>query len=183
MPSLHHALVRPALIPLTTFALLIAAVVGTVFLTTSQAGAVVSFTPRLSSYDQQLVNEINHARARAHRAPLHLVAGTTDVAHGWTCTLARQHRLSHRPYLGHAIGRHGSPYWRHIGENVGAVRSTDPRALFHAYMSSPEHRANILNARYHYIGVRSIRAGGRTWNTLDFVDEYMYRYGAARQDC
>jgi len=78
MPSLHHALVRPALIPLTTFALLIAAVVGTVFLTTSQAGAVVSFTPRLSSYDQQLVNEINHARARAHRAPLHLVAGEHD---------------------------------------------------------------------------------------------------------
>lgn len=183
MPSLQHALVRPVLVVLAALALTVTGVAGVLVVTSRDAGAIGSFAPRLSSYDQRLAGDINHARQRAGRSALQLVAGTTDVAHGWSCTMAAHRRLAHRPYLGSALSRHGSPYWRHIGEDVGAVRSSDPNVLFRAYMRSAEHRANILNPRYHYLGIRTIYAGGRRWNTLDFVDEYRYAYGATRQDC
>lgn len=180
MPSLQPALVRAALVSLTTVAL---SITGTLFVSTPHAGALASFRPRLTSYDQQLVNDINRARQGHHIASLQLVAGTTDVAHAWSCVMAGHQRVAHRPYLGGALSRHGSPWWRHIGENVAVVRSSDPNVLFHAYMNSYEHRANILNPRYHYLGVRTMHANGREWNTLDFVDEYRYAYGATRQTC
>jgi uncharacterized protein YkwD len=183
MPSSQHALIRRALILFTALSLVVTGVVGTLVVSASDASAGSSFAPRLSSYDQRLANDINRARERAGRAPLQLVAGTTDVAHGWSCTMAWHRQLSHRPNLAWALTRHGSPSWRHLGENVGVATSTDPGLLFRAYMRSAGHRANILNARYHYLGIRTIHAGGRMWNTLDFVDEYRYAYGATRQDC
>jgi hypothetical protein len=39
-------------------------------------------------------------------------------------------------------------------------------------MHSPEHRANILDSRAHYLGSVVDLTNGRAWNTMDFVDQY-----------
>ena len=138
---------------------------------------------RLSSYDAHLFADINQARAQVHRSSLVLAAGTTDVARGWTCTMAANQRLAHRPDLVQAISHHGSPNWTVIGENVGMTGSYDPRVLFGAYMHSAEHRANILDRDYRYVGIHTTRSGGTLWNALDFVDSYSGRYGPTRDTC
>ena len=78
---------------------------------------------------------------------------------------------------------HGSGAWRTLGENVGMSSGTDADMLFHAYMQSPPHRANILDGSYRYIGIHTSHGGGIAWNTLDFVDAYSASYGATRATC
>jgi uncharacterized protein YkwD len=56
--------------------------------------------------------------------------------------------------------------WLGLGENVG--RGDTPVSLHHAFMGSPAHRANILNGRFHYVGVGTVRQGGKLWVTVTF---------------
>jgi len=149
----------------------------------ARADAATVATVRLSSYDAALLHDINAARTAHGRRPLVVAPGTTDVAHGWSCALRRAGALSHRPNLVTALVRHGSAAWRTLGENVGMSGSAYPSVLFSAYMHSPEHRANILDAGYHYVGIHTERANGVAWNTLDFVDAYSTSYGATRVTC
>src|SRR5206468_7270988 len=81
--------------------------------------------PRLSSYDARLLHDINAARVSYGRAPLVATAGTTDVAHRWSCYMGRRSTLGHRPDLVAAISRHGSSDWHTMGENVGDSGSSD----------------------------------------------------------
>jgi uncharacterized protein YkwD len=96
--------------------------------------------------------------------------------------------LAHNLRLTSALLTHGSRMWTTAGENVGVLPSTaGADALFRAYMNSPEHRANILDRSYRYVGIWSKRSGARRWNTLDFVGStvasYNYAYGPTRRTC
>src|SRR3954469_25204968 len=73
--------------------------------------------PRLSSYDARLLHDINAARVAHGRARLVATAGTTDVAHRWSCHMGKWTTLSHRPNLVTAISTHGSGAWHVLGEN------------------------------------------------------------------
>ena len=142
----------------------------------------------LSRFDARLLADINHARAARGIRQLTVVAGTTDVAHGWSCRLASLRSLAHNPSLVSQLQSHGSYNWRTYGENVGMVsRSSGADALFKAYMNSAPHRANILDPDYKYIGVFTKRGLLFRWNTLDFVGRtstsYNYGYGATRKTC
>jgi uncharacterized protein YkwD len=142
----------------------------------------------LSTFDSRLLADINNARAARGIRRLAVVAGTTDVAHGWSCRLASLHYLAHNPSLGSQLSSHGSYYWTTYGENVGMVPTTSGAdALFHAYMNSAPHRANILDPDFKYIGVFTKRTAVYRWNTLDFVgrtsSSYSYGYGATRRTC
>ena len=139
--------------------------------------------PRLSTYDARLLHDINHARAAHGRAPLRATAGTTDVAHRWSCHMGGYTTLSHRPHLVSAISKSGSAAWRVMGENVGVAASSDADVLFHAYMTSPKHRANILDGSYRFLGIHTELRHGERWNTLDFVDRYSGTYGPTRATC
>jgi uncharacterized protein YkwD len=142
----------------------------------------------LSPFDARLLADINHARAAHGIRKLSVVAGTTDIAHGWSCKLASLRYLEHNPYLASQLDTHGSYYWTAYGENVGVIpRSGTADQLFHAYMNSAPHRANILDPDYKYIGVFTKRTSAFRWNTLDFVGRtstsYNYGYGATRKTC
>jgi uncharacterized protein YkwD len=142
----------------------------------------------LSSFDHALLSDINHARAARGIRQLIVVAGTTDVAHGWSCKLASLRYLAHNPNLSSQLDTHGSPNWTAYAENVGVVSSASGAdALFRAYMNSAPHRANILDPSYKYIGVFTKRTSAFRWNTLDFVGQtsssYNYSYGATRKTC
>jgi len=153
---------------------------------TQQAAA--STTVSLSGFDTRLLADINHARAARGIRRLIVVAGTTDVAHGWSCRLASLRYLQHNPGLGSQLASHGSYNWTAYGENVGmSSTSAGADALFRAYMHSAPHRANILDPDFRYIGVYTKRTSAYRWNTLDFVgrtsSSYSYGYGGTRRTC
>ena len=152
-------------------------------LTATILGAIASFvvlaapsahaaTYSTSSYGSRLLQLVNQARSSNGLHTLTLASGTTTVAAGWTQHLAQQGALSHNPNLASQLESHGSPNWTIYGENVGQGAPTNPDQLFNAYMQSPEHRANILEARYRYVGVAVVFSGSYAWNTFDFVDQY-----------
>jgi uncharacterized protein YkwD len=142
----------------------------------------------LSSFDSRLVHDINHARANRGLRPLTVTAGTTDVAHGWSCRLSVLGLLEHNPLLAVQLATHGSSLWTMYAENVGMLPAgSGADRLFRAYMASPEHRANILDPSARFIGVWSKKSNGVRYNTIDFVGStrsaYDDSYGAARRTC
>lgn len=152
-----------------------------------EAGAATT-TPTVSHFDQRLLTDMNRARASRGMRRLALVAGTTDVAHRWSCHMARYRLLVHDADLRRALETHGSVDWTAYGENI--ARQADGYGadhLFRRYMSDPGHKANILNRSYRYVGVWSKRSAGRRWNTTDFVGQpvssYHFSYGDTRVTC
>jgi uncharacterized protein YkwD len=152
--------------------------------TTAQA----SSTPSLSTFDSRLLHYINDARAARGIRRLTPVAGTTDIAHHWSCHLASSSTLSHDLNLSSALMTHGSKLWTTYGENVG-MQSSGYTALhlFRKYMGDPVHKANLLDPSFRYVGVWTKRHYTRRWNTLDFVgspvSSYSTTYGGTRVTC
>ena len=71
------------------------------------------------------------------------------------------------------VPTYGSPYqmmksfgisYRTAGENIAKGYAT-PQAVVNAWMHSPGHRANILNATYTRIGVGYVE-GGNYWTQM-----------------
>src|SRR4051812_38988188 len=95
----------------------------------STATTVGSFTPpaaaattvSLKTFDARLIGYINRARVNHGLRRLIVVAGTTDVAHGWSCRLAGVHELVHNGALANQLETHGSANWTAYGENIGVV--------------------------------------------------------------
>jgi uncharacterized protein YkwD len=150
--------------------------------TTSVAGGT------LTTFDSKLLSLINNVRASHGLRQLQVAAGTTDVAHGWSCHLATQQSLAHNGALLRELESHGSRYLNAYDENVG-MSSTSSGAgwLFNAYMRSPEHRANILDPNGRYVGIWTKSNHGFRYNTIDFVGSrttsYSASYGAMRTYC
>jgi uncharacterized protein YkwD len=156
----------------------------------SRTAQAATYTPPsgVSRFDAKLLHLINRARENRGLHRLILTAGTTDVAHTWSCRLASSSILSHNGNLGSQLETHGSYNWTTYAENVGYVMAgTGARGLFRAYMHSPGHRANILDRDARFIGIWSKKGGGFRWNTLDFVGStasaYNDSYGASRATC
>lgn len=150
--------------------------------------ASASTTPSLSAFDSRLLHDINHARTSRGLRALRVVAGTTDIAHHWSCHLASSLSLAHNANLAGQLDTHGSALWTAYGENVGSVvGSYGADKLFHAYMNDPAHRANILERSFRYIGIWTKRSNGLRFNTLDFVgspvSSYSTSYGGTRVSC
>lgn len=153
---------------------------------TGTAEAAVS--PTMSRFDQRLITMINNARQAHGLRPLSVAAGTSDVAHSWSCHMANARVLSHNGRLAADLSSHGSRTWTSYDENVGYLaKAESARRLFHAYMRSPEHRANILDSSMRFIGSWSKVGGSRRYNTIDFVGSrttsYHYSYGGMRTTC
>lgn len=150
--------------------------------------AAATYAPALSAFDTRLLADINHARASYGMRALVAVTGTTDVAHSWSCHMARYLSLAHNPRLGNLLESHGSVLWTTYAENIAvATSTTSADTVFRMYMNSPMHRANILNRANRYIGLWTKVGGSRRWNTIDFVgstaSSYTYSYGASRVGC
>ena len=161
-----------------------AAPVTSLFTGTAEAASNIAY----SKFDTQLVQLINKARMAHGLRPLQIAAGTSDVAHSWSCHMANVRLLSHNGSLGADLETHGSRLWTSYDENVGYVaRTSGAKRLFSAYMNSPEHRANILDSSVRYIGSWTKIGGHKRYNTIDFVGNrstsYNTAYGAMRVGC
>lgn len=56
--------------------------------------------------------------------------------------------------------------YRYLGENIG--HGLGPDAMFSAWMKSDDHRRNILNGKFHEIGIGAAGKGNHTTYTVDF---------------
>lgn len=155
----------------------------------ARSAHAASYAPTtLSRFDAKLLYLINRARESRGLSRVILVAGTTDVAHNWSCRLASSRVLSHNSNLTSALESHGSANWTTYSENVGyAVDGDSPRDLFRAYMQSPGHKTNILARSAKFIGLWTKRGSGFRWNTMNFVgsslNAYNNNYGGTRASC
>src|SRR4051812_38835879 len=74
-----------------------------------------TYRPTLSAFDERMLADINRARTSRGIRALAVVAGTTDVAHGWSCRLASVLSLSHNGGLRSGLESHGSRNWTAYG--------------------------------------------------------------------
>lgn len=121
------------------------------------------------TYEEQVAALVNKERAANGLAALKLNAELSRVAR------AKSQDMRDRKYFSHTSPTYGSPFdmmrafgitYRTAGENIAMGYAT-PQAVVTAWMNSPGHRANILNASYTQIGVGYV-ASGHYW-TQHFI--------------
>jgi uncharacterized protein YkwD len=99
---------------------------------------------------------VNAERAAHHERPLAVSPALEREAAG--------HRgRAHTP-----VRRCAGGDW---GQNLawGSFSDARPRAIVAAWMASPPHRANLLDAHYRFTGVGATREGALTVYTQDFA--------------
>ncbi|MBQ8371879.1 MAG: SafA/ExsA family spore coat assembly protein [Clostridia bacterium] len=118
-------------------------------------------------YEKEVVRLVNEIRAEN---------GLGKLTYNWElCRVARYKSQDMRDngYFSHTSPVYGSPFqmmksfgitYRTAGENIAKGQSS-PEAVVNAWMNSPGHRANILNASFTEIGVGYV-ADGRYWTQM-----------------
>lgn len=128
-----------------------------------------------TTFDAQLIALINTARTAAKVPKLVEASGLTRLSVWWSTQLqsgATGYQLQHNPNAWTMVTTYGAANRRSWGENVAWSSSTATSAqqLFTAYMNSPGHRANILSAGYHFIGMGTVPGAHGLFNTTEFAD-------------
>jgi len=132
---------------------------------TPPAGASSS----VRAYELEVVRLVNAERAKNGLAALTEVESLSDLAR------LKSRDMRDLGYFDHTSPTYGSPFqmmrsfgvsYRAAGENIAMGYAT-PQAVVNAWMNSPGHRANILNAKYAKIGVGYV-AEGNYW-TQEFI--------------
>jgi uncharacterized protein YkwD len=105
----------------------------------------------------------NIERQKSGLAPLALNAQLTDAAQAYSIVLATSGCFAHNcgpvPEMADRLRDAGYTGWTAIAENIAAGYPT-PEAVVQGWMSSPGHRANLLNPRYTEVGI-GLAGGGR----------------------
>ena len=118
------------------------------------------------AYESRVVQRVNEERARAGVRPLAVSACADSYAEAWSRRMASTGVLAHRDDLG-ALLR--SCRGSRVGENI-AYGEVSPDQLVDMWMSSPGHRANMLQPEYTHLGVGASRTGsGRVYATQNFL--------------
>ena len=115
----------------------------------------------------QLMALVNQERATAGLAPLGLSDVATEVAEAWSVHMATTGVLAHNDawFSAETKQRAGAAV---SGENV--ANNIDLVDAHRRLMASPQHRANILDARFHQLGIGVVQGGdGMWWITEDFL--------------
>jgi uncharacterized YkwD family protein/spore coat assembly protein SafA len=121
------------------------------------------------AYEQEVIRLVNVERAKA---------GLKALTEDWELSRVARYKsqdMHDLRYFSHTSPTYGSPFemmkafgirYRTAGENI-AMGYRTPAAVVDAWMNSPGHRANILNASYTRIGVGYV-AAGNYW-TQEFI--------------
>ncbi len=124
----------------------------------------------LSAYEKEIVTLVNKERAKAGLKALAVDNNLSKVARMKSEDMYKLKKMSH-------TGTYGSPFdmmkrfgikYRSAGENIARGYRT-PKEVMKGWMSSPGHRANILNRKYTHIGVGHV-ASGNYW-TQQFIQK------------
>jgi uncharacterized protein YkwD len=119
-----------------------------------------------TSLERQMLRLTNASRSDHGVNRLRINAGRTTRAHKHSAAMARTGALYHTADPADYYLR--GVRWSRWGENVGETGTGDLGALQDAFMASPVHRHNILDARFHKVGVGVVQRDGTFWVTLFF---------------
>lgn len=130
----------------------------------SPASAASTCTMNNAQAQQQILSEVNSARASYGLAALAPSAPMNDVATSWSSSQVASGKMSHNPYYSSQI----PAGWTTAGENVAFNYA--PTAVTSAWMNSDGHRANILNRSFTHIGIgMACDSSGRAYYTQNFA--------------
>ncbi|MFN8037364.1 MAG: CAP domain-containing protein [Acidimicrobiia bacterium] len=111
----------------------------------------------------------NFDRGASHLPPLTYDSQLSDVAAAYAAVEAAQGRWGHACNL----FAFTSPSVRVVNENLAYTRGLDAGAINALFMASPGHRANILDARVHYLGVAMLELpDGATLTVVRLADAW-----------
>jgi hypothetical protein len=99
--------------------------------------------------------QVNQLRLQHNLPPLKLNAQLCDAAQAYAETLAQTGVIAHADAHGRRADYRASAtgyFYHRLGENLAAGQPTWERAL-HAWLNSPDHRANLLTPDYRELGI------------------------------
>jgi uncharacterized protein YkwD len=111
--------------------------------------------------DRQMAKKINKSRASNGKRKLALDPQLSKVARRHTRSMASEGNLVHTPNLGSKV-----THWVSLGENVGFAASV--KKLHKMFMASEDHKHNVLNGAFKYVGVGTVKKGDYLWTTIVF---------------
>ncbi len=126
----------------------------------SKAGSHVA----LSSLESGVLSDLNKTRLEHGLQPVKISARLTASAAQHSNEMGADGYFEHTSHdgtsfwkrIGHWYGSDGYRYWS-VGENLlWSSPQVDPAGALQLWMNSPEHRANILNARWREIGISAV---------------------------
>jgi uncharacterized protein YkwD len=147
----------------TFIAVALVALLGVLAAPAAQSSKARTSVP-LSSLESGVLSELNKIRAQHGLQPLHLSARLTASSAQHSKEMGADGYFEHNSHDGtvfwkritHWYGQGGYGYWS-VGENLlWSSPTVDPDAALKLWMNSPEHRANILTARWREIGVSAV---------------------------
>jgi uncharacterized protein YkwD len=118
----------------------------------------------LSSLEIGVLSDLNKIRAQHGLQPLKISARLTASAAQHSREMGADGYFQHNSHDGTSFwkrisrwyGRSGYSYWS-VGENLlWSSPDVDPAGAMQLWMNSPEHRANILTARWREIGISAV---------------------------
>jgi uncharacterized protein YkwD len=112
---------------------------------------------------RRLYHLIEHTRKNHDVHILRLDRDLSKYCRRHSLDMVQQNRLYHSTNLASRVGRYDARYW---GENVGYAGTL--RRLVRLWMHSPDHRANLLDRHFRFVGVGVVRARGWLWATTTF---------------
>ena len=134
-------------------------------------------TASLTSLEQGVLTDINAFRAQHGLVPLHLSAALTTAAREHSDQMATQGYFAHESADGSSFWKRiqrfyaaGSARYWSVGENLlWSSPDIDPTGALKLWIASPEHKANLLTARWREIGVSAVHvaAAPGTYRGLD----------------
>ena len=125
-----------------------------------------------STWVDEMVALVNQERASAGVAPVQACRTLMTAAQRHSDDQAATGRMSHTGSNGSTMSQRvqaaGYTSWTALAENVAAGQP-DVASVVGAWMGSTGHRANLLSANYHHIGVgRAAGPGGTLYWTQNF---------------
>jgi uncharacterized protein YkwD len=112
---------------------------------------------------RRLYHLIEHTRKNHGVHGLRLDRDLSKYCRRHTVDMVQQNRLYHSTNLAGRVGRYNAKYW---GENVGYAGTL--RRLVRLWLRSPDHRANLLDRHFRFVGIGIVRARGWVWSTTTF---------------
>ncbi|MGE7840343.1 CAP domain-containing protein [Lysinibacillus sp. NPDC093712] len=118
-------------------------------------------TSDVNAFEQEVVKLTNAERTKAGLKALQ----TDDKL--MAAAREKSQDMQSKKYFSHTSPTFGSPFdrmkalgitYKSAGENIAQGQRT-PQEVVQAWMDSPGHRANILNANYTHIGVGYVKSG------------------------
>jgi uncharacterized protein YkwD len=160
---------------------LVVAVLAAVALTATAAAAPtqprIAGITRVSTLETSVLQQLNAIRAQHGLVPLKLSAKLSQVANDHSVQMGQDGYFAHEDATGAAFWKRieraypssGWKYWA-VGENLlWSSPDVDGPGALKLWMASPEHRKNILTAKWREIGISAVHvlAAPGTYNGLD----------------